>query len=524
MDMSLLRSVILLHKSGDHEGALGSINELVKAVYNRSGNVIHSDLAALLLGTQLQLLAAQSADEQARKYHLQRAEDYLCYAKDIGSNCTAAHGMRAAVHLENYRMEQAEAVISDALRLSYPDDPNDLRVDLTDSSHIYIGDVSDLKITESVITVQPIDNEAKRVMVARHKIREFCNEHVRRIHIAGARSILITNYDCKILRMKKQSLYCYIGEVKLCGLSQFRGRKATIFCLGDNVAQYLHDCLVSISHPHILSSLGHGRGLGSYSMNTFLAVPFFSATFRTYLQSIELSVYMDRYTDEFIILVSHIVKAILGLHSLGYCCKDMEADHIVVVEENKSISAKIWHFKKCSSDEEKTGDWKLLGELLNTSKLKSDENSDLCAKLCKAELRGLDILAHSALLTARKKLQNVLTLFKYQETDWKTANSPGAPNWLDDKFDFSPKMPLCIHQSQSFKSCPIQTFRTFTEKLRDVIEHEVDYLPLSMVDYITFKDREQGRKEEDFEYSLRHAWPKEFLKIQNFVREKKLTY
>lgn len=46
---------------------------------------------------------------------------------------------------------------------------------------------------------------------------------------------------------------------------------------------------------------------------------------------------------------SHIVKAILGLHSLGYCCKDMEADHIVVVEENKSISAKIWHFKKCSS-------------------------------------------------------------------------------------------------------------------------------------------------------------------------------
>jgi len=232
---------------------------------------------------------------------------------------------------------------------------------------------------------------------------------------------------------------------------------------------------------------------------------------------------MDRYTNDFVILVSHIVKAILGLHSFGYCCKKMEAEHIVVVKENESISAKIWHFQKCSSDKDKERDWKLLGHLLNKSKLRSAENQDLCHKLTNGELMGLDILAHSALLTARKKLQNFLTFFRYQETDWKTANSPGAPTWLDDGFTFSPNTPLFI-QSKVFHITTKQTYRTFTEKLRNIIEHEVDYVPCSMVDHIRFQDRQLGQKEEDLEYSIRHAWPDEFLKIQNFVRENNLTY
>jgi len=88
----------------------------------------------------------------------------------------------------------------------------------------------------------------------------FRETHVRPIDIVGNRRILITDYDCKNLGMN-----CYTGEVKLCGLPQLPGRKATIFCFEDNVAQCLHDRLVSVSHPHILGSLGHGQGLGSYS-------------------------------------------------------------------------------------------------------------------------------------------------------------------------------------------------------------------------------------------------------------------
>jgi len=152
MDMALLRDVILQHKHGDKEGALGAMEELVNAVLNGTENVINNNLAVLLLGTQLQLLAAQRADEQARKDHLQCADVYLLYAMDEGPNCLAVHGMRAAVHWENHRMKEADMAIADALTLHLPDDPIGLRVHLPDH-YIYIGDVSNMEFTGPDIEV-----------------------------------------------------------------------------------------------------------------------------------------------------------------------------------------------------------------------------------------------------------------------------------------------------------------------------------------------------------------------------------
>uniref|UniRef100_A0ACD5UYT0 Uncharacterized protein n=1 Tax=Avena sativa TaxID=4498 RepID=A0ACD5UYT0_AVESA len=240
-----------------------------------------------------------------------------------------------------------------------------------------------------------------------------------------------------------------------------------------------------------------------------------------YLQKIDWSVYMNRYTNVFIGLISDVVKAILALHSAGYCCNSLSGRHIAVTEEHGSISAKIWFFQKCLSDKDKDKDWIVFGKLLETSQLMSLEKQDLCNKLTAGSLRGMDILAHSAVLTVRKKFQNVLALYLNQKTHWKSG-SVGAPGWLNDKCLWNTNVPAWIWL-QSI-STPAYTRRGFCEKLRHLVEHEVDFLNPNIVKAPPIKDQEKGQLRIDLECSVRKVWEFFFLELQEYVRKSKLTY
>jgi hypothetical protein len=178
----------------------------------------------------------------------------------------------------------------------------------------------------------------------------------------------------------------------------------------------------------------------------------------------------------------------------------------------------------------------------------------------------LDILKHSALLTVRQKFRNVLIFYFYLVAHWtkeetqdppvttdppeisetmtsdlsESSNSPDtsdlpqtsnppdtsemvqAPSWLDEYLDWkSQRKPWMFARSLTD---PPNTYRGCSKIMRHLTEHEVDFLPPEMVEKISFKDRESGKKETDLECHIRTCWAEAFLKVQNFVRTENLTY
>uniref|UniRef100_A0A0E0J2G0 Protein kinase domain-containing protein n=1 Tax=Oryza nivara TaxID=4536 RepID=A0A0E0J2G0_ORYNI len=247
---------------------------------------------------------------------------------------------------------------------------------------------------------------------------------------------------CPILEGQKY----FVGEAKSGGeMERLPGVKATVFCFEGDTAKTAHDHLNCLSHPYVIRSLGYGRGLGKHSRYTFLAVPFFDTTLAEYLpKERSLCIHMDRLTVEFIDIVGQIVRAMIALHNAGFCCSNLKGENIAVMKQHNSMCAKIWNFEKCKSDDDKDQDWKNLGTLLKLTGLWTPEARDLYTSLSSGNLKGMDILDHSALLTLIKR--------------------------------------------------------------------------------ITPHDRLQGEKEVDLEWYMRKAWAEAFLKLQNFVRESKLTY
>uniref|UniRef100_K3ZL43 Uncharacterized protein n=1 Tax=Setaria italica TaxID=4555 RepID=K3ZL43_SETIT len=97
----------------------------------------------------------------------------------------------------------------------------------------------------------------------------------------------------------------YIGEVRSgAGIANLKGAKATILCFeGAETGKNLHDCLSSVSHTHVMKSLGYGSGQKRFSRYQFLALPFFGSTFEEYIKESWKCVEMGRFTMEIIMIV-----------------------------------------------------------------------------------------------------------------------------------------------------------------------------------------------------------------------------
>ncbi|XP_015697910.1 uncharacterized protein LOC102700662 isoform X1 [Oryza brachyantha] len=244
---------------------------------------------------------------------------------------------------------------------------------------------------------------------------------------------------------------------------------------------------------------------------------------------------MDRFTVEFIDLVGQIVRAMITLHDGGFCCGHLKGESIAIVNQHNSLCAKIWNFQKCTSDGDEDLDWIRLGMLLQETRLRTTEAQDLYTSLLSGRLKGMDILDHSSLLTVRKKFDNVLLFDFYTKTHWtkeytqahdsteavSTVKGVQAPEWLDEEFNWRSHRPSWI-----FARCltdPPNTYRGFSQFIRHLIQHEVDFLSPQLINEISWQDREKGEKEVDLEWHIRKAWHKAFLKLQNFVRTAKLS-
>lgn len=100
----------------------------------------------------------------------------------------------------------------------------------------------------------------------------------------------------------------------------------------------------------------------------------------------------------------------------------------------------------------------------------------------------MDILDHSALLTVRKKIENMLVFDFHAMTHWpkegiqaqdstqaaSMMQNVQAPEWLDASFNWSSTRPSWIFAASL--TDPPNTYRGFSRMIRHLIEHEVDFL------------------------------------------------
>ena len=125
----------------------------------------------------------------------------------------------------------------------------------------------------------------------------------------GETVILITDHNCKKMSNHKSSMNYYIGEVRRGGgIANLKGVKATILCFeGAETAKDIHACLSSVSHTHVMRSLGYGSGRKIFTRFQFLALPFFESTFEEYTKETWKCVEMGRFTVEIIMIVGYVI-------------------------------------------------------------------------------------------------------------------------------------------------------------------------------------------------------------------------
>ncbi|XP_062224709.1 uncharacterized protein LOC133923414 [Phragmites australis] len=357
------------------------------------------------------------------------------------------------------------------------------------------------------------------------------------IYIEGVRSIHIP--DSSPLKMSKPSkLSYYRGSVRSGNQSdEIKACDAIILRFKGSIGQIKYDRLAAVDHPCILKSLGYGRGIGEHRYHTFFALKPFETTFQVYVEKNGPGVDQNgRFTEDFIKLISNVTYGIEELHSLGYYCPDLAGDNIAVIRQSDSISAKLWEFRSCSSDQdkEKSGDWLRLGYLILKAADFGDEATDLFKRIKSGQLKGKSILKHSALLTVRKKFKNVLALYfhlslNYQSEPNQSQNqkefkvsdicAANLKNDLDKRLYW--EIPSWV--SKRCSTHPLKTLRGFITQLRNIIEHEVGYIPDEMTRELTFKEKADGKKVKDLEHHLQDSCGKIFWAVQMLVAELNLN-
>ncbi|CAL4923495.1 unnamed protein product [Urochloa decumbens] len=315
----------------------------------------------------------------------------------------------------------------------------------------------------------------------------------------------------------------------------------------DQMAKRLHRQCSTFDHPNVMRSLGYGRGTKSFSEYMFVAFPIFDRTFSDYLRKGSSATEMGRFSIPFIQIVRDTVSGLEALGEHGFGCPTLKGTHIAVKEEGDTITAKIWNFSECSSDKLKDGAWiKLGGMLLDVSCInfaagpECVEITDMCRKMINGNLKGLEILTQSALLHVQDKFDNVLSLWRHvsvncapqiqqgsgqgllqnnQQLKQAVQNVPPGTSKkkhtlvefldLEDTISERPKWIGTIRHSKAPK-----TFRELLDELRDIFEHEDEYIPTTITRKLGAREILDGKREADLEHWIRTSWAEDFLKMQ----------
>ncbi|GJN04773.1 hypothetical protein PR202_ga22345 [Eleusine coracana subsp. coracana] len=142
--------------------------------------------------------------------------------------------------------------------------------------------------------------------------------------------------------------------------------------------------------------LGYGYGTGEHEGFVFLAFPWFQSTFMDFMdKSCKNTVDLERFSEDFIRLVTCIVYGLIELHSYNYYCPNLSGKQILVLKEHNSVFAKLWGFcpLELGNEKGKDMDWVRLGQILRKTaknhKSYTIEIADLCERMMQGTLKGL---------------------------------------------------------------------------------------------------------------------------------------
>ncbi|TVU25240.1 hypothetical protein EJB05_27730 [Eragrostis curvula] len=358
-------------------------------------------------------------------------------------------------------------------------------------------------------------------------------------------------------------------------LDKVEGCRSTVLEMVKECAEELYSSLIQFAHPCVIKILGHANRIKEDNCShTYLALEIFESTFAVYTRKQGPATDQNgRFTEEFIALIreqrpwqvevddglegagleegtgdesaramtgsadaaaSDVVHGMEELHSMHHCCPVLKDDDIAVIRKGDSASAKIWRFKKCVAGKEerqKDGDWVRLGVMMFEVGW-NDESRDLVDQMRRGKLKGRSILKHSALLTVRKKFQNVLELNFHISVYYPEESNQDKSN-EDESKDELDVSELCaanlntyldkklVWSTPGWMNAPVtkQTLRGFVKQLRIVFEHEVKHIPPKL----TKEDISQLKKEKDLDHSLQASCGNIIRAVHMLVNELKLN-
>lgn len=377
------------------------------------------------------------------------------------------------------------------------------------------------------------------------------------IQVTGNIDIVVTESKARNLGRCPISsrLFYYKGRFRS-GTNEGSWIEASIFAYDSPMATTFLDQCTRFHHPYVMRPLGHGMGVGAYSSYMFVALPSFSQTLDDWVKQGSPAAAKGRFTEQFIDIVSQMVKGITALHDNGFHCPNLQGKHVALKVENERSTVQIWNFRALDPAQVAAKDksWRSLASLLEEAARNNGagakgslELNDLFAKIRSGRLKGLDILKHSALLTVQQKFDNVIALNSHvllhcqplpvvalnQPSNVSTElaqnqtstvptelalNQPSTVSTesysLVDYLDVEEKD---ITQWPQFiwkhRNVIPNTVRKLLDELRDMIEHENEYIPPEL----TTEQIMKGGLETDLEQHVRLTCPKGFLKIQQWA-------
>ena len=88
------------------------------------------------------------------------------------------------------------------------------------------------------------------------------------------------------------------------------GREVSVLAYdSEHQAKSLHNQLTRFDHPNVMRSLGYAKGVGKYSMYTFVALPVIRGTLGEWLEPGSGAAEMGRFTEQFIGVLRYVITA-----------------------------------------------------------------------------------------------------------------------------------------------------------------------------------------------------------------------
>ncbi|KAG2595413.1 hypothetical protein PVAP13_5KG074574 [Panicum virgatum] len=271
------------------------------------------------------------------------------------------------------------------------------------------------------------------------------------------------------------------------------------------------------------------EGENERSYQSFLALPFFYKTFARFIEKeSDIAAENGRFTDQFIEVMSGVVKGFLTLHENGYCCPAFKGQHVAIITQDGHQQAKIWNFCVVGTELAKNGDWVRLADKIEQAtenhRIYSFEMADLCEKMSNGKLKG--------------KSDQLLALCNYALTYSDTSrqhpyiNDPVKSNLHDDlflylntTFNWGQDLPdwMRMVRTARKKALPLNwNGRNFLYEQRSMIQHENAYIP--PLPHQELINNSSNNSATDLEEECRTSWKADLLKLHNFALELGLEY